>query len=383
MNPKRWKIESIQWQKTAPGPAVEANRNANLKNIYPAGYTARPNDEQKSTMNSKHAIGVAAILLITVMPRVSAEEIGGGQLVWLLLSEGIKQQLRPRSATSGQDTQSAPAVAPAQKGPNECEVLQWDLKAFRMPSLGISRPGKYCLDQDYEVECSIFSHGCSGELIHIRASNVDLDFRGHTLRVSGARGYGGVWGLGQNIRVHNGRIEGAGAGIILANRGSSPLRAFPSMPPNSDDFFTNTGFVVEHMEFSDVNSAVMVSGSGNQIRDNKISATLHSTSSAKTSFALLSYGPSARIERNTFRLHDLTPGSNGYAIYLRSADGSIVEGNTVRVDDTPSGTIGVGLSNSKDISLRRNRIDTEKSTELDGRSSLQSTNLNNIERKDE
>ncbi len=97
-------------------------------------------------MNSKHSSGVAAILLITVMPRVSAEEIGGGQLVWLLLSEGIKQQFRPRSATSGQEPQPARAVAPAQKGPNGCEVLQWDRKAFRKPYMSIFRPGKYCLD---------------------------------------------------------------------------------------------------------------------------------------------------------------------------------------------------------------------------------------------
>ncbi|GGX86366.1 hypothetical protein GJV26_28565 [Massilia dura] len=322
-------------------------------------------------MNSKHAIGVAAILLITVMPRVSADEIGGGQLVWLLLSEGIKQQFRPRSVTSGQDTQSAPRVAPAQKGSNECEVLQWDRKAFRKPSLAIFRPGKYCLDQDYEFNCSIFDHGCGGKMIEIRASNVDLDFRGHTLRLSGTRGYGGVWGLGQNIRIHNGRIEGAGAGITLMNRGSSPQNGYPSRPLNTEDVFTDTGFVVERMEFSDVLFAVMVAGSGNRIRDNVIDATLDAKASSGPPVALLSYGPSARIERNTLRLHDLTPGSNGYAIYLRSADGTVAEGNTVRVDDTPTGTIGVGLSNSKGVSLRRNRFDTEKSTELDGSSSMQ------------
>jgi hypothetical protein len=321
-------------------------------------------------MNPKHLIGVAAFVLIQGLPRVSAEEIGGGKLVWLLLSEGIKQQFVPRSSMAMHEMQPAPAISSARKGAGECKVLRWDRKAFSKPSLSIFRPGKYCLDQDYEVECSIFDHGCAGELIHIRASNVDLDFRGHALRVSGTRGYGGVWGLGQNIRVHNGRIEGAGIGIILANRGSSPLRAFPSMLLDSDDFFTNTGFVVEHMEFSDVYSAVMVSGSENHIRDNQINAILHTTSSATTSFALLSYGPSARIERNTFRLHDITPTSTGYAIYLRSADGTVVEDNIVRVDDSPTGTIGVGLSSSKDVSLRRNRIDTEKSTELDGRSSM-------------
>ncbi|GGX86356.1 hypothetical protein GJV26_28560 [Massilia dura] len=322
-------------------------------------------------MNSKHAISVATILLITVMPRVSAEEIGGGQLVWLLLSEGIKQQFRPLAAASGQETRAAPAVVSAQKAPNACEVLQWDREAFGKPSMSIFRPGKYCLDQDYEFNCSIFDHGCGGKMIEIRASNVDLDFRGHTLRLSGTRGYSGVWGFGQNIRVHNGRIEGAGAGIMLMNRNNSPQVAYPAMLINEKDVFTETNFVVENMQFSNVVTAVMMAGIGNQIRDNQIDATLSAKTTSGPPFALLSYGPSARIERNTLRLHDLTPGSNGYAIYLRSADGTVVEGNTVHVDDTPNGTIGVGLSNSKGVSLRRNRIDTEKSTELDGRSNMQ------------
>jgi hypothetical protein len=321
-------------------------------------------------MNAKHLIGVAALVLIPGLPRVSAEEIGGGQLVWLLLSEGIKQQFVPRSSMAMHEMQPAPAISSARKGPGECEVLRWDRKAFSKPSLSIFRPGKYCLDQDYEFNCSIFDHGCGGKMIEIRASNVDLDFRGHTLRLSGTRGYSGVWGFGQNIRVHNGRIEGAGAGIMLMNRNNSPQVAYPAMPINEKDVFTETNFVVENMQFSNVVTAVMMAGIGNQIRDNQIDATLSAKTTSGPPFALLSYGPSARIERNTLRLHDLTPGSNGYAIYLRSADGTVVEGNTVRVDDTPTGTIGVGLSNSKGVSLRRNRIDTEKSTELDGRSSM-------------
>ena len=310
------------------------------------------------------------MLALIVLPRVSAEEIGGGQLVWLLLSEGIKQQFRPRSASGVQGTPPASAVAPAQKGPDGCEVLQWDRKAFGKPSMGISRPGKYCLDQDYEFECSIFEHGCGGKFISIRASNVDLDFRGHTLRTTGTRGYTGVWGLGQNIRVHNGRIEGAGLGITLMNRGSSPGHAYPIFPVKADAVFTDTGFVVERMQFSDVVTAVTVAGSSNQIRDNVIDAALDAKATGGTPFALLSYGPSARIERNTFRLHDLTPGSSGYAMYLRSADGTVVDGNTVRVDGARTGIIGVGLSSSTGVVLERNRLDTEKMTELDGHSSM-------------
>jgi putative cofactor-binding repeat protein len=321
-------------------------------------------------MHLKYVIGTAAIIAINVLPRVSAEEIGDGQLVSLLLSEGIMPQFGMSSATGLQNTKSALPAAQAQESVEGCEVLRWDRKTSSRPSMGIRRPGKYCLDQDYEFECSIFAHGCGGKMISIRASNVDLDFRGHTLRMSGTRGYTGVWGLGQNIRVHNGRIQGAGLGITLMNRGASPGNAYPVLQVDTKDVFTETGFVVEHMQFDDVVSAVTVAGSGNRIRDNVIDASLDAKATSGPPFAVLSYGPSARIERNTLRLHNLTPGSNGYAIYLRAADGTVVEGNTVRVDDTPTGTIGVGLSNSKGVSLRRNRIDTEKSTELDERSSI-------------
>ncbi|GGX86348.1 hypothetical protein GJV26_28555 [Massilia dura] len=321
-------------------------------------------------MNSQHLIGVAAILMITGLLRVNAEEIGGGQLVWLLLSEGVKQQFVPSPATSVSQVQPKPAVVQARKDAHSCEVLQWDRDKFNKPVMGIFRPGKYCLDQDYEFDCSFFNHGCAGQMIEIRASNVDLDFRGHTLRMSGTRGYIGVWGLGQNIRVHNGRIQGAGLGVTLMNRGASPGNAYPVLEVKTKDVFSDTGFVVEHMQFSDVLTAVEVAGSGNRIRDNVIDARLDAKAASGLPFALLSYGPSARIEHNTFRLHDLTPGSSGYAMYLRSADGTVVEGNTVRVDDTPTGTIGVGLSSSKSVVLRRNRIDTEKSVELDRRSSM-------------
>jgi hypothetical protein len=331
-------------------------------------------------INTKRAIEVVAILMITALPDVGAQELDGRRL-----SQDIKQEFLSHSARTVHDTHVTPEVAPtsAQTGTNACEVLHWDRESYNKPYMSIERPGKYCLDQDYEFACSIFGHSCGGRMIEISASNVDLDFRGHTLRMSGTRGYTGVRGYGKNIRVHNGRIQGAGLAITLMNRGASPGNAYPVLQVDTDDVFTETGFVVERMQFDDVVSAVAVAGSGNQIRDNVIDASLEAKATSGPPFAVLSYGPSARIERNTFRLHDLTPGSNGYAIYLRSADGTVVEGNTVRVDDTPTGTIGVGLGNSRDVSLRRNRIDTEKSTELDERSSLQPANSNGTGRKDE
>lgn len=263
-----------------------------------------------------------------------------------------------------------PVRSTAQAAAGACEVLHWDRAGFDKPTLSITRAGKYCLDQDYEFACAPLAHGCMGHLIDIGASNVDVDFRGHTLRVSGTRSFSGVLGNGRNIRIHHGRIVGAGKGIVLSDKGNSPVGAYPALPVSTTDVFTATGFVVEHMQFSDVRTAIMVGGSGNQIRDNRIDATLDNTAPGGPPFALLSYGPAARIERNTFRLSDLTPGWKGYAMYLRSADGTLVASNTVQVDGARAGTIGVGLSSSTDVVLESNEIDTETATELDERSSV-------------
>lgn len=286
-------------------------------------------------------------------------------LASLALTTGLPASARQQG---GITATGAPAPAPAATG--ACEVLHWDRAGFDKPTLSINRPGKYCLDQDYEFFCSPIAHSCRGELLHIRASDVDVDFRGHTLRVYGTRAFSGVWGLGRHIRIHHGRIVGAGHGILLGDRGNSPVGAYPALPVSTTDVFTATGFVVEQMQFSDVRTAIMVSGSGNQIRDNRIDATLDNTAPGGPPFALLSYGPAARIERNTFRLSDLTPGWKGYAMYLRSADGTLLANNTVQVDGARTGTIGISLSSSKAIVLQSNAIKTEKITELDERSSV-------------
>ncbi|MET0321021.1 MAG: hypothetical protein ABW069_09905 [Duganella sp.] len=275
----------------------------------------------------------------------------------------------PNAATAP-DTHVPQAPMQPHEATGACEVLHWDRAGYDMPTLSITRPGKYCLDQDYEFACSPLAHSCRGELIHIQASDVDVDFRGHTLRVVGTRAFRGVWGMGRHIRIHHGRIVGAGSGVLLGDRGNSPVRAYPASPVSTTDVLTATGFVVEHMQFSDVRTAIMVAGSGNQIRDNRIDATLDNTAPGGPPFALLSYGPAARIERNTFRLSDLTPGWKGYAMYLRSADGTQVASNTVRVDGPRTGTVSVALSNSKDVELQSNQFETENITELDAGSGL-------------
>lgn len=301
-------------------------------------------------MNIKYMVGVVSATLAVTMA--------------LPVSAMAQDDVSP-------DAVVARASAQTSADNGACEVLHWDRAGFDKPTLSITRPGKYCLDQDYAFFCSPLAHGCMGHLIDISASNVDVDFRGHVLRVSGTRSFSGVRGYGRNIRIHHGRIEGAGKGVVLADKGNSPINAYPALPVSTTDVFTATGFVVEHMQFRDVRTAIMVGGSGNQIRDNGIAATLDSTAPGGPPFSLLSYGPGARIERNTFRLSGLTPGWKGYAMYLRSADGTLVADNTVQVDGARTGTIGVSFSSSKHVVLESNRIETERITELDEHSSLQ------------
>lgn len=211
-------------------------------------------------MNFRRTI-CAAVLAATVTPVVSAQEIGGGRLVWELVSEGIKQQMVPREITI-----PLPGVQPDLRA---CEVLQWDRDVPGKPALVISHPGKYCLRQGHLSECPPLAGDCGGYLIEIRASNVDLDLRGNTLRVSGTCDRGGIWVSGRNIRIYNGHIAGGGVGVTLVDGGSSPL---PDDAARPADGVSGTGFVVEQMLFTDVRTAIKVAGSGNRIRYNRVEA---------------------------------------------------------------------------------------------------------------
>lgn len=101
------------------------------------------------------------------------------------------------------------------------------------------------------------------------------------------------------------------------------------------------------------------------VRDNTIGATFDKKNSTGAHLALLSYGPAARIERNTFRLSGLASGASGHAVYSRSADGTVVGNNKVRTGFSRTGTIGVGVSGTTGVVPESNTLDTEKAVELD------------------
>ncbi|WP_165497666.1 right-handed parallel beta-helix repeat-containing protein [Pseudoduganella albidiflava] len=306
-------------------------------------------------------------MALALPPRVGAEEIGGGRLVWLLLTHAIKEQFIPRPVPA---VPAAHARMQVEKDATGCQLLRWDRTMSGTPSMGIYHPGRYCLDQDYEVDCAATTPDCTGTMIEIHASNVDLDMRGHALRMSGTRRYRGVWGTGQYIRIHDGRIEGAGIGITLSHSTTDPAKAYPDTQPDAGDVLTLTGFAVERMEFSGVYGAIELSGKDNEVRDNRIDMICDAAPGGRPPVALLSYGPSARIERNTIVLRNQAAGSTGHAMYLRAGHRAVIGENTVNVEGTRSGTIGIGLSDSQSVVLQRNRIDTANVTVLKNTSSL-------------
>lgn len=252
---------------------------------------------------------------------------------------------------------------------NECTVLQWESKSFNKPYMYIRKPGRYCLDRDYSFTCYPWTHGCGGEFIDIRSNDVDIDLRGHTLSVSGTRGYTGVWGLGKNIRVHNGVIKGTGTGIYLIDRNGkaeAPVYAYPAWPIEAAPQFSDTNFSIENITFVDVYSPILISGAGNTIRNNNIHALLENrinedgtpkfAGENKPKVAVMSYGPKALIEGNKIIQKTNNKGIPAYTIYLRHADGTVVRKNRVRVDGSREKTIAIGLSVSHNVTVEKNQL---------------------------
>jgi hypothetical protein len=252
----------------------------------------------------------------------------------------------------------------------QCIPLQWDKSKFNKPYLSIRKSGNYCLTQDYEFACYPWSHGCGGQFIDIRADDVDLDLGGHTLKVSGTKGYAGIWGIGRNIRIHNGTLKGIGTGVYLIQKTGgaklNPIYALPAYPlvPNAE--FNRTDFVIEDMNFIDVHLPVMISGRGNVIRNNQIGVILenqiHKDGAAafagedKPKVAIMSYGPEALIESNKIDQNTVNNGIRAYSLYIRNSDKTVLRGNCINVRGSRKNTVAIGVSNSKEVSVQKNSV---------------------------
>ncbi|WP_211454792.1 hypothetical protein [Collimonas antrihumi] len=251
---------------------------------------------------------------------------------------------------------------------SSCVVLRWDKASFNKPYIAIRQSGRYCLDQDYDFACSPWAHGCGGNFIDIEADNVDVDLRGHTLGTIGTRGYTGISGHGKNIRIHNGTIKGVGTGIELAQRSTNwkmaPVYSYPVYPVLPNAQFTDTRFIIESINFVDVFSPILLSGTGNVIRNNHIGAILENrlVADGKPKFSgddeakvsVLNFGPKALIENNTITQKTNNRGVAAYTLYLRNGDGSVVRNNSITLDGSVDKTIAIGLSNSREVVVQEN-----------------------------
>ena len=123
------------------------------------------NEEYAKSMNISRSKFFLLILYMFVT-HVSAEELVGGRLVLELLLSPLHSNL----ATENDDLTQHSRNVKNSSG-DECVVLHWDKKSFNKPYLPIRKPGRYCLDQDYEFTCYPWSHGCGGEFIDIRADD--------------------------------------------------------------------------------------------------------------------------------------------------------------------------------------------------------------------
>lgn len=248
-----------------------------------------------------------------------------------------------------------------------CTILRWDEKGFNKPRLDVRKPGRYCLDRDYDFTCFPWSHGCGGEFISIRGEDIDVDLRGHALNVAGTKGYTGIWGAGRNIRVHNGVIRGAGTGVYLVDalgKAANPVYATPASAIEDSPSFALTNFTVENIRFINVYNPIIMSGSGNVVRGNDIEAilanNLHDDGSPKFAredepkVAVLNYGANILIEGNRFRQETNNKGITAYTIYLRNSSNSVIRNNRFRVSGTKKNTVAIGLSVSNDVLIEKN-----------------------------
>ncbi|MFC5475455.1 right-handed parallel beta-helix repeat-containing protein [Paraherbaspirillum soli] len=306
---------------------------------------------------------------------------------FILKNPQADQRSQADAAKSEPTHSSADAQNDSDSG---CAVLRWDKASFNKPYIAIRKPGRYCLDQDYDFSCSPWTHGCGGNFIDIEADDVDVDLRGHTLSTSGTRGYAGIKGHGKNIRIHHGTMKGVGTGIKLAQRSTNwqmaPVYSYPAYPTLPIAQFTETRFVIENVNFIDVYSPILLSGAGNVIRNNQIGAILDNrfdedgapkfAGEDEPKVSVLNSGPKALIEYNTISQKTDNHGIAAYTLYLRNGDGSIVRNNRIRVDGSTDKTIAVGLSNSRNVLVQDNIFaKAETPIEIkDGRTAKESGN---------
>jgi hypothetical protein len=235
-----------------------------------------------------------------------------------------------------------------------CTVVSWDEKGYVKPYIPIRKPGKYCLDRDYSFTCSPFTHSCMGQFVDIHADNVEFDLRGHTLKANNAPTYDGIWAIGKNITIRNGKMSGVGTGVLLKASGSQSY---------STDFFKREAleenkspsigkFLLENLTI-EVNKesgrAVKSSGGNVVLKGNHLTGTI------------MIYGPDTILEGNQIKLdaRDYNPGQRinfRYGLLARNADRiKIVNNEFIMIGDRTA-TTAIAIWDTQDAMVLNNRI---------------------------
>ena len=236
-------------------------------------------------------------------------------------------------------TRGSPAVSNS-----ECEVLHWDRTHYAHVYLPIRSSGKYCIDQDYRPSCSEWMGSCgSSAFLDIKANDVEIDLRGHTLSRSGRALE--VFGQGKNISIKNGVIKNGSIHIRTPEVPS--YYVINGTPPWVDpDFEVNSFTRIENVRIVDGN--IEVAGANVVVRNNEVSL------GAGYLAPISIYGPYPIIEDN--RLTRATEPSKfpSFGIYLRAGNGAVVRGNTIENNGTRENATAIGLRDSKGVRVENN-----------------------------
>ncbi|RZI80389.1 MAG: right-handed parallel beta-helix repeat-containing protein [Rubrivivax sp.] len=263
----------------------------------------------------------------------------------------------------------------------------------------ITTPGRYCLTQDITIGRKfVISEG--GEqsnntaLAAVRASDVEIDLRGHSLvadalgtRVLDVENEEGKVSVAR-LTVHNGTLRSrSDTGVLashllgpyfgsirsdftltfsdnrakrrndvalLQDRVTEPLlkirNNFPATGYKLLNLTVDVGALGIHTRRRVWQSGIAIQGAGNQIRGSNIT-----TNRAHAGIYL--FGPNQVIENNTIIFKGSPSAPSGAPIKLHAADNSIIRNNTIVVE----GWLGepqaaISLIDSRNVVIENNRI---------------------------
>jgi hypothetical protein len=239
--------------------------------------------------------------------------------------------------------QSKPQVSPS----NAARIVWLSKLPFR-----ITRPGVYVLNRDWQLPIDLIDAG-NGTVIEIEASNVVLDFRGHSIEFEVGTGIvvEGDWVTIRNGRLREGfdwhvgsAIESNGRGTVIDNMEIAAVGGISFNQPSGvlrnskvgardDALWLSSHTLVEHSDISCVQYCVKI-GDRNTIIDSSIAAE----------GALTIYGNDNELARNRI-----------YRVAEVLGDGNLLRDNTTV--DCAEFFVVYGTANVLDGNIKMPRTD--------------------------